>query len=136
MKMPLDGSDTPTTLVTDLSVGVIRVKVDTVFWTMPAATVAGAGALAKMPAAGGAPTTLVSGLSDPRDLFVDGTFVYFTHAGDGTVLKVPVTGGTPTILASQQRAPSSVFVDDTSVYWTNYGGSTTVSGSVMRLTPK
>ncbi len=135
MKMPLDGSGTPTTLVSDLSVGIMVVKADTVFWTVPAANVA-AGALAKMPASGGTPTTLVSGLSDPRDLFVDGTFAYFTHSGEGTVVKIPVTGGTPTILASQQRSPSSIFVDGTSVYWANYGALTDASGSVMRLTPK
>jgi len=137
MKMPLDASSEPITLTTSSSMGAIALDASNVYWTMPAGTVAGAGALAKMPLAGGtSPTSLASGLSEPSNLALDGTHIYFASRQDGTVMKLPLAGGTPTILASKQRLPSAVAVDGTSVYWTNYGGSTTPTGSVMKLSPK
>lgn len=136
LKMPLDGSSAPVSLITSSSMGALVVNGSTLYWTMPAGTVAGAGGIAKMPVGGSASTTLASGLNEPSDLAVDGTNVYFTSYQDGTVSKVPVAGGTPTVIASKQKLPSAIVVDGTSVYWTNYGGSTTPIGAVMKLSPK
>lgn len=136
LKMPLDGSSAPVSLVTSSSMGALVVNGSTLYWTMPAGTVAGAGAIAKMPVGGTASTSLASGLNEPSDLAVDGTHVYFTTRQDGNVMKVPVAGGTPTVIASKQKFPSAIVVDGTSVYWTNYGGSTGPDGAVMKLSPK
>jgi hypothetical protein len=136
LKMPLDGSSAPVSLVTSSSMGALVVNGSTLYWTMPAGMIAGAGAVAKMPVGGSVATPLATGLNEPSDLAVDGTHVYFTSYQDGTVSKIPVAGGTPTIIASKQKMPSSVVVDGTSVYWTNYGGSTSPAGAVMKLSPK
>lgn len=74
----------------------------------------GAPVLARVPVAGGTPTTLVMGapLVDPSALTVasDGT-VYVTDArgagpASGTVLRVPSAGGTPTVIYRRARMGS------------------------------
>lgn len=77
------------------------------------------GTVVMMPKAGGAVTTLATGLGGPRRIVVDATNVYWTDDVDGTVMKAPIAGGTPTVLATGQTGANAIAVDATSVYWTD-----------------
>jgi len=79
------------------------------------------------------PAQQVATASNPGDLAVDGTDVYFTNRDDGTVAKCAVTGcASPTILATGQASPEGIALDATSVYWTVKGAGAS-DGAVMRL---
>ena len=75
----------------------------------------------------GAPdyTTLASGLSNPYQIAVDSTSVYWTeYTTSGAVKKVGINGGTVTTLASGLNYPKGIAVDSTmlavdstSAYW-------------------
>ncbi len=74
------------------------------------------GQVHSVPVCGGVSSTeLAFGPSDPLQLTVDATYVYWT-AGD-SVLKVPIAGGPVTTLASGQMYPNAIAVDSTHVYW-------------------
>jgi hypothetical protein len=75
------------------------------------------GTVLKMPKAGGAVTTLASGLGGPQRIVIDATTVYWTDDVDNTIMKVPIAGGAPTIVASGQMGINGIAVDATSVYW-------------------
>jgi hypothetical protein len=70
---------------------------------------------------------IATGLTDPLDLAVDDTNVYWTDATDGTVNRVAKTGGAVTPIATGQARPVRIAIDATHVYWTNFLG-----GAVMR----
>jgi alpha-galactosidase len=70
-----------------------------------------------MPKAGGAITTLASGLGGPRRIVADATHLYWTDDVDNTVMKVPIAGGAPTVLATGQMGANAIAVDATHVYW-------------------
>lgn len=89
-----------------------------VYWTESVA-----GNVKRVPIAGGATTTLATGLATPFNIVVDATSAYFTN-GDGTVMKVPIGGGSTTTLATGQSNPFGIAIDSTSVYWTNAAGGT------------
>lgn len=92
----------------------------------------GGGVILKVPASGGALSTLAQGLDNPLGITADTSSVYWTD--DHAVMKAPVGGGATTTLATNQGTPYGIAVDATSVYWTNMG--TNADGSVMKATPK
>jgi hypothetical protein len=89
------------------------------------------GLVRKLPLAGGAPSTLVSGLSSrPTAIVVAGSEIFYATTGsgsglDGTVVRVPVTNvpdaGAGSVVATAQSGPTSMAADATAVYWTNAG---------------
>ncbi|MGA9654616.1 MAG: SUMF1/EgtB/PvdO family nonheme iron enzyme, partial [Polyangia bacterium] len=90
---------------------------------------AGDGTVMKVSKSGGAPTTIVSGLSADIGTFaIDATSIYWNTFNSGTVMKVPIAGGIPTTLASGQNGPAGITVDATNVYWTNWH-----DGTVMKV---
>jgi hypothetical protein len=91
--------------------------------------------ITRAPLDGGAPVSLVTGLTSPTYLAVDDTNLYWTSVNGGLVMKLPLAGGPPVVLAHGQNGPWTVAVDDTSVYWTN-SAEGTEDGTVMKLTPK
>jgi DNA-binding beta-propeller fold protein YncE len=82
-----------------------------------------AGAVVKVPLAGGMTTTLASGQINPYGLAIDSMAAYWTTAVGG-ILSVPLAGGMPTTLASGQDSPQGIAVDKTNIYWTNFGDNT------------
>lgn len=95
----------------------------------------GAGAIYRIPKAGGAVTPLATKLSEvPFGLAVDNTKLYFTIGGsgsDGAVMAVAIGGGMPSTLYGSQNLPATIAVDGANVYWTNRG-LTPNTGSVNR----
>jgi hypothetical protein len=91
-------------------------------------------ALVMQPLAGGARTTLVSGLDGIGALAVDSNTAYY--ASHGGIWSVPLAGGSPTLLA-QSSAIQAIVIDDTNVYWTAFGyyvsTSEQVAGAVMKV---
>jgi hypothetical protein len=93
-------------------------------------------ALMQMPARGGTPTVLASGMPSggwpgwrAPPIAVDATRVYRTDTGPnapwgfgdaGTVTAVPVGGGPPVTLAEGLKGPFAVAVADGFVYWTEW----------------
>jgi len=73
------------------------------------------GSLRSMPKAGGAITTLASGLDGPEHIALDATHAYWTQ--NDQVMRVPLSGGTPEVVASGQVWPRFVAVDGTHAYW-------------------
>ena len=61
--------------------------------------------------------TLATGLSNPVDIAVDDTSVYWTEYGGGTVKKVSKSGGSVTTLASGLYSVSGLAVDNNYVYF-------------------
>lgn len=88
--------------------------------------------LDSVPVAGGAMTTLVSGINVPNQspiaLAVNSTTAFWTEAGayggcclqvgGGTLKQVPLSGGSVKVVASGLDAPTAVSADDTNVAWT------------------
>jgi hypothetical protein len=73
---------------------------------------------------------IATGQSDPEDIAVDSSYVYWVTSTGGTVMKAPKAGGaTPTELASGQATPKGVLVSSPYVYWSNYSNV----GAVMRV---
>lgn len=64
--------------------------------------------------------------SNPIDLAVDTTSVYWTDTGAGTVARVPLGGGAATTLAAGQSSPTGIALDQANVYWTNMGNGSVV----------
>ena len=92
----------------------------------------------KVPKAGGAAITLVSGLSgiSPAGLAVDTLGnLYIADSGHGRVMKVPVGGGTPTTVISSLMQPLRVAVDSTSVYVSESIGNVVLKVPVGGGTP-
>jgi hypothetical protein len=68
---------------------------------------------------GGAPATLVSGISGPFSLAVDDSGLYWVSdtGSEQWVMRAPLAGGTPTTLWSADLG-SSIALDEDHVYWT------------------
>lgn len=76
---------------------------------------------------GDASLRLATGLTDPLDLAVDDSSVYWTDVTAGTINRVGKGGGAVTPIARDQATPARIAVDDSHVYWSNFLG-----GAVMR----
>ncbi len=82
------------------------------------------GAFVMAPVGGGTPTVLATGLSNPGDIAIEGSNVYFANSSTlfGTKFwKVPLGGGTPVMLAlTTEFNVGDIAVDATNVYWAAY----------------
>jgi hypothetical protein len=97
----------------------IAVDATSVYWTDSGGNCdsGGCGRVMKVSLAGGAPTTLASGLPYPHDIAVDATNVYWTDSS--AIMKAPLNGGIPTTLASGQSDVGYIAIDATNAYWTD-----------------
>ena len=92
------------------------------------------GSFVTAPAGGGTPTVLAMDLSNPGDIVVDATNVYFANSSTlfGTKFwKVPRGGGTPVMVAlSPDFGTYEIAVDATDIYWAAYNkiGKAPLSG--------
>lgn len=76
----------------------------------------------RVPNAGGEASTVSAGTWDVRDIWVDGSRVYFNDFAAGKVLSVPKTGGSVTTLASPGDVGNQMAMDDRYVYYLGRGG--------------
>jgi hypothetical protein len=115
---------------------VMAVDAQNVYWTNNGTTVqpdAGApnGTVMRcaVPACGGGPQLVASGLNHPRGIALDAENVYWTSYGtgqnDGAVMKCPKTGcGTSvTVLAQNLVYPDGLAVDGNYVYFGTHAGN-------------
>lgn len=104
------------------SAGADALAVDATNVYYVAATSNGAGVVAFVPIAGGAPTTLTSGRTASLvAVAVDDRNVYWIE-GNGTIgqaalAAVPKSGGMVSVLASGMSSPSALAVDDSGIYF-------------------
>jgi hypothetical protein len=80
------------------------------------------GTIMRVAKTGGTPETLASGETDPVEIAVDGTYVYWARSTGGTIVRVPRGGGTIATVATTPNVRGFA-VDTTHAYWTyNNGG--------------
>jgi hypothetical protein len=92
--------------------GPIRVQGGTLVWS-PRFDV-----LLSVPAAGGAPRALASGLRFVSDMVMDQTAVYWSEQDSGDILRLSLAGGTPTTVGPGQGASwQGLAQDGTTLYW-------------------
>jgi hypothetical protein len=87
-------------------------------WTTPVPPAT----LQALPAIGGTASLLASP-SQPGDLAVDASHVYFADSNDA-IMKVPKAGGAPTVLIGRLNRPFAIVLGDSNVYWINAGDGT------------
>jgi len=88
------------------------------------------GTIKSVPIAGGATTTLASGLGAGMGIGVDAQNVYAVSQ-DGRIVSAPLTGTMAvTVLATAQPQPYALAVDGTNVYWSTIG-SGAGNGTIM-----
>lgn len=105
----------PTTLVTITGCSTVRlaVKSDTLYYTDTKA-----GAVRKIPTAGGTPSDVVTGQPQPYALLVDATNVYFGNLMDNTLKLVPTGGGTAkTITTGTQGATRGLALNNNLLFY-------------------
>jgi len=82
------------------------------------------GSFVMAPVGGGTPTVVATALSNPGDIAVDGTNVYYTNSSTlfgSKFWKLPRTGGTPTMIAlSPDFLVYAIAIDATDIYWAAY----------------
>lgn len=71
--------------------------------------------------------SIATGQSDPTDMAIDGTYLYWTDSQGGAVMRWPLAGGSVTTFAST-GAPYGIASDGTNVYW----GSAAYPGTIYR----
>ncbi len=117
LAVPITGGGSVTTLASGGQVSGVAVYQSSVYYTMFTSATA-LGLVGRVPGAGGtAATTLVQGLSEPIDIAVNATGIYFDDYSAGLVYAAPLGGGTLTTLANAQDDPTGIAVDTTNVYW-------------------
>jgi hypothetical protein len=79
----------------------------------------GTGKIWSVPAAGGDPTELATGLMEPGIIATDGTDLYWTNLGDNTIAKMPIAGGTPETLITLDEPAQGIAVGNDLVYFTH-----------------
>ena len=105
----------PTTLVTFNGCSTVRlaVKSDTLYYTDTKA-----GAVRKIPTAGGTPSDVVTGQPQPYALLVDANNVYFGNLTDNTLKLVPIGGGTAkTITTGAQGATRGLAMNNDLLFY-------------------
>lgn len=111
---------TTTTLVsTTAPVPIRQIAVDKqwLYWTDGPA-----GAVRRIPRAGGSPSTYANGIEGPADLTVEASGLYVVASGEeGRILRVHGEGGDLEVLASKEPLPGSLFVGNDAVYWIDAG---------------
>ena len=116
--VPRDGQAPPRALATGQTQPRTLTLDDThVYWVE-----AGAGAISRVPKAGGVPELLATGQAGAAGLAMDAASVYWTNEPAGTVHSVPKLGGEMTTVASGLSNPSFVAVDSVAVFYES-GGS-------------
>jgi hypothetical protein len=76
------------------------------------------GAVASVPIAGGPLTTVVPGLSQPRDIVAFASSVYFIEIRRRALMQAPLTGGPPTTVSSNDPVTfDDLASDGLNVYW-------------------
>ncbi len=105
-------------------IGGIALDVGAVYWTSGTSSSSTDWAVQKIPAAGGAPVTLASGLSGAFSPIVDGLDLYWAERGTGgdAIVAAPLAGGAPTTLVSSGQV-QSLALDATHLYFTDGLGS-------------
>lgn len=78
---------------------------------------------------GGDPTIIITNLTDPQDLALDGSNLYWSNGGAaGSIQKAPLAGGTPTAIVPTVANPHAIAVEGSSIYWlAGDSGSATLS---------
>ncbi len=96
-------------------------------------TTGGDGAIMKALRAGNTSAPIVSNVSFPTAIAVDGTSVYWIEQGAfGTIAAANQDGSNKRVLATKQANPVAIAVDATSVYWLTQGTSAG-NGALNRL---
>ncbi len=120
LQVPLDGSNEPTPIVTDLhEPRAIARDASFVYWAD------GSGAVARASAGGGV-EPIASGADDATGVAVDDQHVYWTQldAGDGALFRADKDGARAVSIASGMVAPGFVVVGDEVVCWMDIGPMT------------
>src|SRR5258708_27860216 len=105
------------------------------------------GTIYSVPASGGSPTTLVSGILTLNDLLIDSSNLYWISFGtpnidftvflaDARIEKASKACATRTTLASGLSQPIGFALDDTNVYFTETGGGFGSTSAGVRSVPK
>lgn len=100
------------------------------YWANQGDGTARSGSIQAMPVAGGAPTTLASGLSQPMTLAVNADAVFWTDATDGTISRVPLAGGQPQIVVAHEAAPDGLAIGGACLYFADEATRAPNTGSI------
>lgn len=89
-------------------------------------TSAGDGQAWKVPIAGGAPSTLVTGptMYNPRNVVLVGSTLYVAGYNSGTVDTVPIAGGPVTSVVSGESVVEVLATDGANLFWVDWSKST------------
>ncbi len=114
----------------------IALDPESVYIVQNAHEAAGQGTIVKIPKAGGALVTIVSGLDNPSYPVIDGSWIYWVDEDDGTIMKASTSGGKPVQLLWLTKQPvGNLTAWAGSLYWA-FNGTAVKSwqdGSIMTM---